>query len=65
MYYINHIDFFSNHANVCVQESFKWTCPDFDPVTPLRIVEILTRKAKKRRRFFGDKGKKNKGVDSK
>ena len=33
-YYINHIDFFSIHANVCAQKSLKRTCAGFDPVTP-------------------------------
>ena len=35
MHYINHIDFFSIHANACVQKSFKLTCPGFDPANPL------------------------------
>ena len=35
MHYANDIDFFSIHANVCVQKSFKRTCPGFDTVTPL------------------------------
>ena len=35
MYYINHIDSFSIHSNVCAQKSVKRTCQGFDPVTPL------------------------------
>ena len=29
-----YIDFFSVHANVCVQKSLKRTFPGFDPVMP-------------------------------
>lgn len=35
MYYINHIDCFSIHANFCSQKSLKHTCPCFDSVVPL------------------------------
>ena len=35
MYYINHIDFYSVHANMCAQKSLKRTCPGFDQIMPL------------------------------
>ena len=35
MHYINHIDFFPVHANVCAQKSLKCTSPVFNPVTAL------------------------------
>ena len=41
MYYINHVDFFLIHIDVCAQKSFKRTCPDFDPVTPLKSISSI------------------------
>ena len=35
MYHSSGTNFFSIHANVCAQKSWKITCPGFDPVTPV------------------------------
>ena len=56
MHYINCIDFFSVQANMCAQISLKYSCPNFDPLTPLTydlniIASSLTRSYTKSNSF--------------
>ena len=41
-YIINHMNCFLIDTNVCAQKSSKLTCPGFDPVTPLKLLRLLT-----------------------
>ena len=54
MCYINHIDFFPIHRNVCTYKSLKRTCPSFYPVsllskTKFDFLMLLESKASKGR----------------
>ena len=41
MYYSSCIDYFSSHANLCAQKSWKHTFTGFNPVTPLQTLLYL------------------------